>query len=476
MGLPLPRVVPDVGPGGGLVTAMGGMNALANANILRQINAIKKQYAPQQTEADINSKNAYAQLVGLQPLGKILANQDAYSNITDEQKNAINSRFLSAGGVGPLPFPKNNNALNEMPGPQQTSGTGQPSTNSFSRRVQNAFHALIGNNPQQNPMQSRNPLSQSMQGTMGQQAPQQQQPNQNQPSGAPQTFADENGNNPAVQAYEAWRRSPEGQAELRKGDRANIPDERSVMQWAQNKIAQQQGNPTIEMDMTGGQRSRGKTNAEIAGEYQGTKEFGKEAGKLRAQAQNEIGKAQLALSNSGASLHRMASIIKNPVIQEMRSKIPFFQDKQLGYLEKMGTPEQKKLIGDFITTGEQIIASGVQAFGGKPLVREFDLLQRQKINRNDPIHVAEGKLQASIALHDIAEKKNEIINGLLAKGVNEVNAVRRANKMVDVSAIEDQTKNLLRDKPSEADIKYMAKKRGISVDEVRKRLKARGLM
>jgi hypothetical protein len=256
------------------------------------------------------------------------------------------------------------------------------------------------------------------------------------------------------------------------------------------------GNASMEMDMTGGQpgqqsdewgastpaaqkafsEGREPTYAEKTGRYKGSVKQGEEAGRYRAQAQKEIGQSQLALSNSGASLDRMASIIKNPVIQDMRSKIPFFQDKQLGYLEKMGTPEQKKLIGDFITTGEQIIASGVQAFGGKPLVREFDLLQRQKINRNDPIHVAEGKLQASIALHNIAEQKNDIINGLLGRGVNEADAVKQANKMVNIKNIERQTEELLRDKPTDMDIKHMAEKYGISADEVKNRLKAKGLM
>ena len=59
--------------------------------------------------------------------------------------------------------------------------------------------------------------------------------------------------------------------------------------------------------------------------------------------------------------------------------------------------------------------------------------------------------------------------------MSESKAVKQANKMVDVSAIEKQTEDLLRDKPTDADIEYMAKKRGISVEEVKKQLKDRGL-
>jgi len=74
MTLPLPRVVADVGPGGGLVTSMGGINSLANDMILRQINEVKKQYAPITTQAEAASKLAYANLMGPQFMAKLMAN------------------------------------------------------------------------------------------------------------------------------------------------------------------------------------------------------------------------------------------------------------------------------------------------------------------------------------------------------------------------------------------------------------------
>ncbi len=51
MALPLPRVIPDVGPGGGLVTAMGGMNALAH-------NMLKRKYYAPDIQSQINNRNA----------------------------------------------------------------------------------------------------------------------------------------------------------------------------------------------------------------------------------------------------------------------------------------------------------------------------------------------------------------------------------------------------------------------------------
>ena len=51
MALPLPRVVPDVGPGGPLITAMGGMNAL-------QKQMLENQYYAPNIQSEIKQRNA----------------------------------------------------------------------------------------------------------------------------------------------------------------------------------------------------------------------------------------------------------------------------------------------------------------------------------------------------------------------------------------------------------------------------------
>jgi hypothetical protein len=466
MALPLPRVVSDVGPGGPLVTAMGGMNSLANDNILRQINQIKKQYLPTTLGAEAASKLAYANLMGPQFLAKLLGSDSAVANMGDPAAKAALEKAVGAG----MGRNSGMNAFNQMQqgnqGNGMFSGIGEPSTNSFSGHLKNAFRALIGQNPQQGP-------------------------NQNAFNMPAQDY--DNSSNPRVSA--------EGPGVIPNGDFPFVGREgyrphptTTGYDGNQMQVMADDGNASMEMDMTGGQprqqsdewgpstpaaqqafaEGREPTWAEKTGNLKGAVKQGEEAGKYRAAALKDIGQSQLALSNSGASLNRMASILKDPVIQNMRSRIPFFQDKQLSYLKKMGTKEEQKKIGDLIATSEQIIASGVQAFGGKPLVREFDLLQRQKVNENDTIPVAEGKMQASIALHDIAEKKNDIISGLLQQGMSESDAVRQANKMVDVSAIERKTEELLADKITQEDYQHMMDKYKISRAELDKRLKAAG--
>lgn len=434
-------------PGGGLNVAMRANNSLANENILRQINQIKKHYMPLTTQADINSKNAYARLVGLQPLGKILGNEHAYSNTNDEQKNEINQKFMNAGGIGKPPFPQNNNnSLNQMPQGNETySGTGQPSTNSFSEKMKNAFHALIGQKDKTSP----NAMNSQ------QQAPQ-MMPQGNEEQG--QYHPNDSGiNNRALSAYDEWMRSPEGKNELAKGEAANVPDEKGIVQWSKNQ-----------------KNAQYKSNAEKEGEMKGTIEQGKEGGKFRAQALNDIGKAQLALSNSGTALTTMTKIIKNPVWQEMRDTIPAFQDKQLGVLKVTGTHAQKKLIGEYTSAAQSLIAATVQGMGSRHLVREYNLAERQKINDSDTTQASEGKLKNIIELHDIAEQKNNIIADALRSGTDEAEAVKLANKMVDVDAIEKRTESLLADKITNEDIDHTAKETGMTRQQVIKRLKKEG--
>jgi hypothetical protein len=449
MALPLPRVVPDTGPGGGLVTAMGGINALHNAMIEKKINQIKAQYMPLTSQAEAASKLAYANLMGPQFLSKLLGNEGALANMSEDQKKQILG-LVSRAGVN-----NSGNPLAQMPQAQapQHTGVGQPSTNNFAGYLKNALKGFLGQGQSQG--QGNNPFAQAAQAMP--QMPQQQQMPQGQPQAPEQPMG-----NPAMNAVPGKR--PKGGVTV------------EGQQWYDKN-----GNPVYEEDVQTPNEDvqieeTEPTWAEKTGRFKGEEKQGEEAGKYRAKAQQEIGDSQLGLSHSGAVLGRMTDIIKNPEFQEMRNKIPFFQDKQLNYLMKTGTPAQKKLIGDFLSTSESFIASTVQGFSGKPLVREFDLAQRQKISPSDPIHVAEGKLKSAIALHDIAEKKNNIISGLLDKGVNLSDAVKQANKMVDVSAIEKRTDELLRDKPTEEDIKYMAEKYKTSPAEIRKKLKAQGVL
>lgn len=417
MALPLPRVVPDVGPGGGLATAMGGMNSLANSLHQTRMNKVKADYAPLTVPAQAYSQLAYANAVSPQILAKIMTDTGALSNLSEDQKKNVLDTIYKAG-IG-----QNNgfNMLNNMP---QPTGIGNSSTNNFLGFLKNGLKEFLGPRAPQ-PFQEDMP-----------------------PASTPQEL--EANSSPVPRPKDGV--TLEGQ------------------QWYNAKgepvyEEEQMPKDAMKLELTKGIKP--KTYAENEGEYKGTVKQLEQEGKYRADALHAIGQSQLGLSHSGAVLDRMTGIITNPVFANMRNRIPGFQNKQLDYLKVMGTPEEKELIGDFLSTGESFIASTVQGFSGKPLVREFDLAQRQKITPYDTVESATGKLQSASALHDIAEKKNQIISELLQKGYNEVDAVKYANKMVDVSAIEKATRERLQRKIAIKNNKTGVTKE-VTIEEARK--------
>src|SRR3990167_2944816 len=85
-------------PGGQVLASANAVNTFADNAAKRKFNQVKAQYAPQLTMADINSKNAYAQLVGLQPMAKVLASMPGFASLSEDQKNALVQKLYNSGG------------------------------------------------------------------------------------------------------------------------------------------------------------------------------------------------------------------------------------------------------------------------------------------------------------------------------------------------------------------------------------------
>lgn len=109
MALPLPRVIPDVGPGGGLVTAMKGINALQASNLQNQINRVKAEYAPYTEYANAASKTAYANLLPYQIQAQLMSNPMMWMAIKDnpDAVNAIVKNFKES-------IPTSNNIFGQI--------------------------------------------------------------------------------------------------------------------------------------------------------------------------------------------------------------------------------------------------------------------------------------------------------------------------------------------------------------------------
>lgn len=172
MALPLPKVVPDTQPGGNLITAMSGMNALTQSNLENQIKRVQAQYAPYTTYADAASKLAYAQFVGPQAIANILSNPASRGMFTPEQYNQLVNAFSSqvknpGMTMANLPVPQQEvspfkKLLNFLTGTQPSTQTSNPfSTQQIQGNVsqQQQPNALSQSVPFQSQQIISNPLA-----------------------------------------------------------------------------------------------------------------------------------------------------------------------------------------------------------------------------------------------------------------------------------------------------------------------------
>lgn len=463
MSLPLPRTVADVGPGGPLVTAMSGINALNNEMIMRKINAIKAQYAPITAQAEAASKLAYANLMGPQFLAKIMGNDSALGNLSEDQKKMALEKIYQAGsgqGTGA-------NIFNQM-----RSGIGQPSTNSLSgwlsNKLKNAFdynaspqNGNAMNTPYTGYDNSNNPgVSAEGPGPID--------------SGSP--FVGREGykapkndtiNHEVDAAFDDWLQTPEGRRELLKGENANMPSAEEVVQWKRNK----DGGVSMKMDLVGGRRE--PTYAEKAATYKGVLREGEKLGEIRATSKKELDQDYQQALQLKQPFQKLASIIRQPKFQKLR-ELPGFQNLQMNVKSKIGDAEEQKLIGEFQAAAQNIVAATVKGFGGRILASEIPLAESMKLNANDTIGVMMGKAPVIEEFNEMTLQRSRLASKLMKDyHLDKGDALEEADKMIDGEAIRRQVQQDLSLEPTEEDYRHTAEKYNISVDEVKKRLAAK---
>lgn len=392
MALPLPRVISDVGPGGPLVTAMGGMNALANNNILRQMNQVKKQYLPVTMQADAASKLAYANLMGPQFLAKIMGNDSALANMSEDQKRASLDKIYQAGsGQG-----SGANALNQVQQPQTYSGIGQPSTNSFSGYMSNALKNVmdafgVPSSSKQNAM------------SMGDQSSSMGQANTPAPPDEPSKNDDIDHELDA--GWMDWMNSPES-----KAPGAVPPSAQELRARYRNKVL---GKPSVDMELTEGQSpTRKPTYAENTASYKSILEEGKETGKIRAKQREELDDQYQQALQSEVPLQHLNDIVTNPLFQKLR-RDGAFQKLQLDTKEIIGSKEEKKLIGDFQATAMKAVAETIMGFRGRILDKEVSLANDMKVSPKDSIDAILGKLPSIETFNEMTKERSRIASKLM---------------------------------------------------------------
>lgn len=484
MGLPLPRVVADVGPGGPLVTALGGINSLANDNILRQINQIKKQYAPITAQSEAASKLAYANLMGPQFLAKIMGNDSALGNMSEEQKrNALKMIYQAGTGQG------TGNAL--MQGGHPT-GIGQPGTNSLSGWFADKLKGAFGATPQKNAMAMGG--SASNPGQFNGDSQYASPPSPRQPPGqmpgqmtgldpgrGHQEYNPEGEdpiNHEVDAAFTEWLQSPEGKAEIAKGEAANMPSEQEILEWKRRKDGQPMGSPSMEMELTGGQQApRQPTYAENTGAYKGIVEEGQESGKIRAKQREELDNTIFNAETNQQTLDEVSDILGSPEFEEIRN-VPLAGHHELSYYAKEGTPAQQQMVGRFYTLTGNLIKDASRDFAGQFRKGEQQLLNGMKPGPSDTVDSAKGKTESLSVLNKMLTQRARLTSHLMDEyHVSKLQASEMADKKVNGNAIRKEVHDRLNPKranPSNDDIDFTAQKYGMTRQQVIDRLKSEG--
>ncbi len=456
-------------PAGGWINeSQQAANALTKQNI-------ENKYLPMTKQSEAASKLAYANLMGPQFLAKLMGNPDVVGNSPQLQDPSTLARLYQAGmgqGTG--------NALVNMPGyPSQDN-------NSFSGWLTNKIKTLLSGNTQQ--PQPQNALAYGSPNAGGQgngaDSGYGYDKNGNNLVASPQEIANVAGGNNAAQlpagemeaAMQAWLQSPEAKAKAQQDGMMTIPNQPELLQWYRNK----QGIPGVTENSPQAPVAsppQGKTYAEKAGAFKGEIAQGEEAGRIRARAVDEMDKQYQQAVQAEVPVKHLIDMTQSPVFQKMRSDVPLFQDKQLKVLAKIGTPEEQKAVGDFISTTANAVANTVQGFGGRALDKEFGLAERMKISDNDTWNVMLGKLGSIATFNEMTKQRSRIASKIMDKEhLSRGDALEKADKQVDGDKIRKLVEQKINPKPTKEDIDHMSNKYGITKEEVIKRLKAKGIL
>ncbi len=458
MALPLPKVIADVGPGGPLVTAMGGVNALHNARMLAKMNEIKAQYAPLTTQADAASKLAYANLMGPQFLAKIMGNNSALGNLTEDQKKTALEKIYQAGsgqGTGANIF-----------GQMQGGAFGAPD-NSLSGWLVNKLKGALGHNQPSNALS--NPMTQFSQPAPMTQPPgvgapvptQEQQPTDDEsaPVNAEDLVPGKDYDNKEIHdAFKAWLQTPQGKEAIAAGG-GNMPDTKKVVDWDRARKTQ---NP-----IPAPQVERPKTFGENAGEYTGVLNEGGESGKIRAKQREELDNTVFNGETAATTLNEISDIISSPEFEQIR-QVPLAGHHEIAYYEKEGTAEQQQMATRYKTLTGNLIKDASRDFAGQFRKGEQQLLNGMKPNPGDTVDGAKGKTEALSVLNKMLTQRARLTSKYMEKNhSSKLEASEWADRQVNGNKIRQEVHDRLNPTVTIYNSKTK-QKRTVSVSEARK--------
>lgn len=253
------------------------------------------------------------------------------------------------------------------------------------------------------------------------------------------------------------------------------PGDSYVVQGNQSNQVDQSSHDPLDLIPTPNSTSK-PTFAENQGKYQGVVEEGKEAGKIRAKDIKDLNDIFFNGQTTQTTLENLSNILGSKEFEQIR-QVPLAGQHELSYYSKFGTPAQQNMIGQYYTLTGNIIKDSARDFAGQFRKGEQQLLSGMKPSAGDTVDVARGKTESLAVMQKMLTERARLTSEIMSKyHANKLQAQELADKQLNGGQIRDQIHNRLNPKPTDSDIDFMAQKYKISADEVKNRLKKKGIL
>jgi hypothetical protein len=172
-------------------------------------------------------------------------------------------------------------------------------------------------------------------------------------------------------------------------------------------------------------------------------EKGKALSKEDAKKISGLENTALAGYQKQDTFDAMNNILGSNEFEQLRQH-PVAGRYELGYYEKLGTPEQQKMIGDLKAYMGQIIKDAAQDFKGQFRVGEQALVNSMKPNPGDSLDVMKGKAEALTYMNQMMTKRAELESRYMRDyNISAIQAKVAANKVIKPSEVKKQINSIL---------------------------------
>lgn len=130
------------------------------------------------------------------------------------------------------------------------------------------------------------------------------------------------------------------------------------------------------------------------------------------------------------TLKSVGNILSSETFEEMR-KHPMLGKLELKYYEKNGTPEQQKMVGQYLASTGEIIKDASRDFRGQFRIGEQALLNSMKPSPEDSADVARGKIEMLQYMVTTLRDRSKLASEYMRSGYSPIKAVDMADKKLN---------------------------------------------